>query len=228
MFKTGFKKFVCVGDTIAVALDGIDYVATVYRDDTNESPDQRDDGFWPSLNPASAGYIGPKSARTLARHMAKATEVLRAWRDGEWFYCGVSVTASKGGAALTDEFESALWGVDCNYPGSDNSYLLEVANELLPDCQTAAKKGLVKLLESLGITQTNFDVADHFVPALINGDYSEMTTEDAIQLNAFRERECEGRGHWAQPESPEAGYGTDEVTGLKASLQTVTWVRMGE
>jgi hypothetical protein len=27
---------------------------------------------------------------------------------------------------------ASLWGIEANYPGADNSYLTEVANELLP------------------------------------------------------------------------------------------------
>jgi hypothetical protein len=38
-----------------------------------------------------------------------------------------------------------LWGIEANYPDSDNSYLTEVANEMLP--QAVAKIG--ELIEDL-------------------------------------------------------------------------------
>lgn len=66
------------------------------------------DGFWPSLDPNSAGYIGAKTKSTLARHMVKARGVLRAWENNDWFYCGIAVTVSRNGVELTDEFSNAL------------------------------------------------------------------------------------------------------------------------
>ena len=51
MFTTNFDRFVCEGDTIECAVDGITLVARVYRDDNSDTPEERDDGFWPSLDP---------------------------------------------------------------------------------------------------------------------------------------------------------------------------------
>lgn len=149
-FRKHFSKFVCEGDYITAYLPG-DFVATarIVRDDCSDTPPQRDDGFWPSQDPKAAGYIGAKSQRTFERQMAKAKEVLRAWEADEWFYCGVCVTIAKEGVQLTGQYDNALWGVDCNYPGRSrfrpNSYLRCVANELLGEALDQAKAKLEQL-----------------------------------------------------------------------------------
>ncbi len=144
-----FQKYACEGDSVTVAIDGFTLTAKIYRDDNPDNPDERQDGFYPSLDPKSAGYIGPKSKRTLARHMAKAERVMQAWKNDEWFYCGIAVTVERNGVQLTHEFANALWGVACNYPDSDNSYLCEVANELTADALIEARNVLETLLESV-------------------------------------------------------------------------------
>jgi len=59
-----------------------------------------------------------------------------AWFKNEWFYCGIVLSVSKNGV-LVDDHATSLWGIECNYPVDrsivlPNSYLTEVANELLP------------------------------------------------------------------------------------------------
>lgn len=133
-----FHAFVCVGDTVTTDTDGYTLTATIYRDDCGDRPDQRSDGFWPSLDPKAAGYIGPKSQRTLQRRMATAQAVMTAWKNDEWFYCGVVVTVEREGVPLVGRYQHALWGIEANYPGSDNSYLSEVADELADEALQAA------------------------------------------------------------------------------------------
>lgn len=149
-FKTNFKPYVCVGDTITAEFGDFTLTARVYRDECGDKPDERGDGFWPSLDPKSAGYIGPKSRHTLARATARAQSVMDAWKNDEWFYCGIVVTVECEGVELVDEFAHALWGVDCNYPQHDkrripNAYLREVANELADDALASARKKLAAL-----------------------------------------------------------------------------------
>lgn len=133
------------GDEISAEFEGFTLTARIYRDDVSDAPDERQDGFWPSLNPAEAGYIGAKSKRTLAREMAKARAIMAAWKNDEWFYCGIAVTVAKEGVRLTDEFASALWGIECNYPQSDNTYLATVANELASEAMREARATIAKL-----------------------------------------------------------------------------------
>lgn len=145
MFVKGFPKYVCEGDSITCEVDGFTITARVYRDDCSDPPDERNMGFWPSLDPNEAGWIGPKSKRALARHMAKAQAVMAAWKNDEWFYCGVAVTVSKADIELTHQYDHALWGIECNYPGSDNSYLMEVANEYVKEALESARAKLKEL-----------------------------------------------------------------------------------
>lgn len=142
-----FDKYAIEGETVSLSIDGFDLVATIYRDDDATSPDKRDDGFWPSLDPNSCGYIGDKSKSTLSRHMRKAKDVLQAWKDDEWFYCGVAVVVSKCGIELTGEFDHALWGIECNYPFSKNgnAYISECADSYIGEAMEAAKAKLLEL-----------------------------------------------------------------------------------
>lgn len=145
MFEQKFGRYVVQWDRITCEVDGFTCTATLYHDDDNTPPDKRCDGFWPSLDPSSAGYIGPKSKRSLGRHMAKAKEVMRAWLADEWYYFGVAVTVQRGNVELVGKYDHALWGIEGNYPGSDNDYLREVTNQLLPEALDAARDKIKKL-----------------------------------------------------------------------------------
>jgi hypothetical protein len=85
-----------------------------------------------------AGETPRQRAARAARH---DYEVLRAWCNDEWTWCGVIVTASRAGIELGC---ASLWGIECNYPDSDNSYLRDVANELsgeaIENAQDAIKR----------------------------------------------------------------------------------------
>lgn len=72
-------------------------------------------------------------------------EVLRAWFASEWCYCGVVLSISRDGVML-DKSAASLWGIDKNYPGSDNAYLLEVANELLNEAIDAGRAQMESLV----------------------------------------------------------------------------------
>jgi hypothetical protein len=91
--------------------------------------------------PYGQGTKGQRAVRAVEADFA----YLKAWCDDEWTWCGVAVTVSMAGVDLTDEYDHALWGIECNVPGSDNSYLVEVANELLDDALDAAKAKLAEL-----------------------------------------------------------------------------------
>jgi hypothetical protein len=39
----------------------------------------------------------------------------------------------------------SIWGIEGNYPGEDNSYFLEVADELIEEALSAAKNKLKEL-----------------------------------------------------------------------------------
>ena len=139
-----FQTYVCAGDSVDCQIDGITYTARIEVDDSSDKPDQRDDGFWPSLKPSSAGFIGHKSQATLRRHTARAKEIMQSWLNDEWFYCGVVISAAieddDGKTVSLGDHLASLWGIECNYPTftksqrkRSNSFISECANDLLSE-----------------------------------------------------------------------------------------------
>mgnify|MGYP000710594792 FL=1 len=139
-FTQKFDSFVCIGDSITCELDGYTITARIAHDDTPDAPDERQDGFWPSLYPDNAGFIGAGNGwrDRFNAAQARAERVMAAWKTDDWYYCGVILSVAIDDLTLTDHAAS-LWGIEANYPDSDNAYLAEVANELLPDALAAAK-----------------------------------------------------------------------------------------
>lgn len=84
-FRTPFARFVCEGDRITARLPGgCRATAVIIRDDSSDTPAERDDGFWPSMDPKAAGYIGGRASakamkRAFDRQMVRAKETMRAW-----------------------------------------------------------------------------------------------------------------------------------------------------
>ena len=148
-FRERFDRYVCEGDSIACEIDGFRVTARIVRDDCPERPDQRQDGFWPSLYINDPGFIGPGNnfRERLAKAQAEAEAVMDAWRKDEWFYCGIVLAIECEGVEL-DSTQASLWGIEANYPGSDNAYLSEVAGELLPDALAAGRTALTRLMAS--------------------------------------------------------------------------------
>jgi hypothetical protein len=149
-FTECFDAFACEGDTIRCEVEGFTLTARIVADDCPDAPDQRQDGFWPSLYKDAPGFIGPGNGfrQRFAKAHAKAEAVMEAWRKGEWFYCGIVLSVERDGIEL-DSHAASLWGVECNYPGTDNFYLTSVANELLPEALGAAKAAAARLSETV-------------------------------------------------------------------------------
>ena len=149
-FTERFDAFVCEGDCIACEQDGFRIVARIVRDDSPDAPDQRQDGFWPSLYKDSPGFIGPGNnfRERFAKAQAEAEAIMEAWRRGDWFYCGIVLSVSLDGVIL-DEHAISLWGVEANYPGSDNGYLTDVSNDLLSDAITIGRRAAERLCATL-------------------------------------------------------------------------------
>ena len=133
-FTERFDTFVCEGDCIACEQDGFRIVARIVCDDNPGAPDDRQDGFWPSLYKDAPGFIGPGNnfRERFARAQAEAEAIMEAWRRGDWFYCGIVLSVSLDGI-IVDEHAISLWGVEANYPGSDNGCLKDVADDLRPE-----------------------------------------------------------------------------------------------
>lgn len=147
MFTETFGKFVYDGDEITCEIDGFKCVADTMHDDDNTPPDKRQEGFWPSLDPKSPGYLGPTATeQDLEAEMIRAVTVMKTWEHDDWDYCGVRVIVYKHDVMLTKSFAHALWGVERNYPNSDNDYLRVVANDLLREALDDARAVLTKLV----------------------------------------------------------------------------------
>lgn len=145
-FTQGFQSYVCPGDSITCEAGLFTVLAQIAPDDCPDAPDQRQDGFWPSLYADAPGFIGPGSnhRQRFADAHAKAEAVIEGWRNGDWFYCGIVLSVSLEGVQLASHAAS-LWGIEANYPGTDNIYLTEVANELLPEAVSVARETLTRL-----------------------------------------------------------------------------------
>jgi hypothetical protein len=102
--------------------------------------------------PYGQGTKAEQAARAVDRDFA----VLRAWCQDEWHYVGITISVCKAGVRLAGPYEHALWGIECNYPSDGNperrtnGYLLEVANELLPEALDAARAKLAELAALAG------------------------------------------------------------------------------
>lgn len=140
MFTQGFEKYVCIGDSITCEVEGYAVTARIFPDDNPARPDERQDGFWPSLYKDAAGFIGtgPNWRERFDVAKARAEAVMDAWEKDEWFYGGIVLSVSFQSIPIKDNAIS-LWGVEANYPGGNNTYLTQAANDLLPDALSVAK-----------------------------------------------------------------------------------------
>ncbi len=150
IFTERFAPFVCEGDTIECEAEGFEIVARIVRDLCSDPPDKRQDGFWPSEYIGYAGFIGPGNnwRQRLADAQAKAEAIMEAWREDEWFYCGIVLSVSLDGVML-DQNAASLWGVEANYPDTDNANLTEIACGLLPEAIDAGNDIAERLSRTL-------------------------------------------------------------------------------
>ncbi len=133
-FTQKFDSYVCIGDSIQCEIGDYIITARIVHDDVSGPPDKMCDGFWPSLYKDDPGFIGSGNGwrDRFDKAQAHAEKVMAAWQNDEWFYCGIVLSVAIVETELTDHAAS-LWAIEANYPDSDNSYLTEVANELLPE-----------------------------------------------------------------------------------------------
>jgi hypothetical protein len=135
-FTTAFDRYACTGDTITGTLNGYDLTARIEHDQDASIDD--DDNH--NTDQAVTGCDDDEQEKLL--------EARRAWENNEWFYCRVVVSVSRNGV-LIDDHAAGLWGIECNYPGSDNAYLLTVANELAEEAVGHAEKERARIAAAL-------------------------------------------------------------------------------
>lgn len=127
--QQSFNQYVCVGDSIQWQWAGFHLQARIECDLDSRPEDQGHDPEDPQYGEEN-------------------TAICEAWKNDEWFYCGIVVSASYNGVRVVDHAAS-LWGIECNFPGNDNSYLNEVAAELESEALVAASQALQDLRERI-------------------------------------------------------------------------------
>ena len=74
----------------------------------------------------------------------------------------------------------------------------------------------------------DYKVGQHFLPAIINGDYTGLSDDEAEELDRFLDAdELKGKvGHWAETNSDdhEGEFGRCDVSGLKAQVHGLSFV----
>ena len=73
-------------------------------------------------------------------------EEIEQWERENWFFCGVVLSVYKTGVCLSANATSH-WGVECNFPGTSNDYLLNVIKELENEALQEAEIILQKLID---------------------------------------------------------------------------------
>lgn len=73
-------------------------------------------------------------------------EQIKQWERDNWFFCGVVLSVYKAGVCLTNNAAS-LCGIECNFPGTSNDYLLDVIKELESEALQEAEIILQKLID---------------------------------------------------------------------------------
>ena len=68
-----------------------------------------------------------------------AENAVRAWSADEWQFVGVVLSIWVDEICL-DDHAASVWGVECNFPGGDNLYLSECADDLLPEALERAEE----------------------------------------------------------------------------------------
>lgn len=108
----------------------IQWKMVLEQDYSGDRPDERDDGFWPSLDKNAAGWIGSDNREEFERQQAAAQDRMDAWCRGDWSYVGVIAEARcllvRNGVGTFYTLRSpGLWGVESDA----GDYLKEVFEE---------------------------------------------------------------------------------------------------
>ena len=115
-----FDSYVCAGDSVQWDHEGYSFTARIEFDDNIDITD---------FDCYSAVKI-------------------KQWKNEEWFFCGIIVSAEKNGVKLSDHAAS-LWGIECNYNKTSNKYLSEVCAELQDEAIETAKYEEKRIIEAL-------------------------------------------------------------------------------
>ena len=126
-FKNKFDKYACIGDSITIDLGAVQIKARIEQDIDHNI----DDDDCHNVDQSVTGCNEEQQHKLI-----KARE---AWYNNQWEYVGIVLSVWADDICI-DSHVSSLWGIECNYPNSDNSYLSEVANDLLSESWEDIKK----------------------------------------------------------------------------------------
>lgn len=145
-----FAPFVRIGDYVQLEIGSYSVMARIEQDDCPDAPDQRQEGFWPSLDRKNAGFIGEdRTISDYAAAQSRAEAVIQGWRDGDWFYCGIVLSVACNDVILAP-YAASLWGIEANHPlGDGNVYLCDAANTLLDEAMRKARLTHTELCAAL-------------------------------------------------------------------------------
>jgi hypothetical protein len=132
-FREGFGRHVCEHDMISARNGSWAALARIELDCDRHIDD--DDTHNTDRNVTGCS----------SKQHRKLMQAREAWHNDEWFYAGVVVRVAKNDILLG---EMSLWGIEANYPDSNNEYLLDAANEALQYAMEEAQVNLRKLVEA--------------------------------------------------------------------------------
>jgi hypothetical protein len=120
MTQPQFNSYACPGDFIEWDADGFTLRATLHNDHDTRPTD----------------------------YDCYDEKTIAAWRNDDWLFVGVVLSVYRAGVLL-DDHAASLWGVDCNFPESDNSYLAECAREMQAEALASGADKVTALIASL-------------------------------------------------------------------------------
>jgi len=112
----------------------VQFERVILPDDSGDRPDDNDEGFWPSLDPMKAGWVGDNPERSFEDHLQAAHDRMAAFERGDWGYVGVRARALclvvQNGYGTCINIDSAgLWGIESDAGDYlDEVYAEEVDN----------------------------------------------------------------------------------------------------
>lgn len=118
-----FPVYACEGDRIEWTREGFDFTARIARDYDTKPEDSE----------------------------CYTPEDVKRWESDEWFYCGVVLSVSLKGIEL-DHHAVSLWGIECNFSDTSNTYLSEVAQELEGEALETALAEVARIIELLKVS----------------------------------------------------------------------------
>ncbi len=118
--------------------------ATLLPDYHAGPPDKIDDGFWPSHDPSSPGYVKDEDFDV---EELKSINRMKAFKNHDWYYVGVVLQVhlvSLPYIPLIAPFSIALWGLESDR----EDYISDIVKELAEEAIEEARINLNQLKQA--------------------------------------------------------------------------------